>query len=128
MTPERWQEVKDLYHAVLEAAPSSRGVLLDSADSEVRREVETLLSAASGSGFLDLNVLSAAGPLLDAWAETAMNPPDERALIGRTLGHYLIEKKLDQGGMGAVYRATDTHLDRPVAIKVLLADALADDD
>ena len=43
-----------------------------------------------------------------------------------SLGHYRIESKLGQGGMGVVYRAYDTHLNRPVAIKTLTAEALAD--
>jgi hypothetical protein len=46
MTPERWQQVSELYHAVLEAEPSRRAVLLESADPEVRREVEALLSSS----------------------------------------------------------------------------------
>ena len=47
-------------------------------------------------------------------------------MIGQTLGHYKIEAKLGEGGMGVVYRALDSHLERLVAIKVLRPEAMSD--
>src|SRR5262249_26470910 len=50
-----------------------------------------------------------------------------RAMIGQTLGHYRILAKLGVGGMGVVYRASDTMLQRPAAVKVIEGPAGADE-
>ena len=49
-------------------------------------------------------------------------------MIGATLGHYLVLSRIGAGGMGEVYRATDTKLGRDVALKVLPAAMSADAD
>jgi serine/threonine protein kinase len=47
-------------------------------------------------------------------------------MIGRTIVHYQVVGKLDEGGMGVVYKARDLHLDRFLALKLLPPERVAD--
>ncbi|MEO8052631.1 MAG: protein kinase, partial [Acidobacteriota bacterium] len=87
-------------------------------DVDLRREVESLLAQSSHDGALDR-------PAIDG-AQSLLEPRVALIAAGTLLGPYRVEGPLGAGGMGEVYRAKDTKLDRKVAIKVLPA-ALAQD-
>ena len=106
MTPERWQQIRDVLEKALELTPEQRSAFLEracSSDPSLRQEVETLLASGPDvrSSFLQSSML-----------RVTLMP-------GAKLGDYEVKSQLGSGGMGEVYRARDSRLGRDVAIKVL---------
>ena len=114
MTPERWQEVKRLFDAVLERGPAERQQFLETScgsDAALRAEVTALLDALADAG---------------SRFETPVVTTDP--LLNRQLGPYRILRRLGTGGMGAVYLAAraDDQFRRLVAVKAIRPELLDD--
>ena len=115
MDSERWHSLDRLLEEVLSRNPDERNSILDErcgSDKELRSRIDALLAAHDAAGgFMEDPPTDAAFALLESTSRSAFIP--------RVIASYEILSRIGSGGMGEVYLAKDTRLERRVAIKLL---------
>src|SRR6266498_4292752 len=123
MPDSHWENLQQIFHAAIALAPHERADYLNEAcsgDLSLRQAVESLLkSHEETDNFVDT-------PAFQAAAEMLVDRLEFRP--GDIVAHYKLLSLLGEGGMGKVYLALDTKLDRKVGLKFLPAELAANQD
>jgi serine/threonine protein kinase len=126
LNPERWQEISRIFNRAISLDGTARAAYVEEkcgTDNDLRAEVEKLIEShdhAEGDNFIG-------GLAVEDVAEHFSEGEEAHALQkGQHFGEYLILDHIGSGGMGEVYLARDSRLDRIVAVKILFADVAAD--
>ena len=128
MTPERWQQISRIFKSAISLDVDARAAYVADqcgGDESLRSEVEKLIGAhdqATAENFIG-------GRAAEDGAVLIIDESEEqqpRLTKGQQLGSYVILDRLGAGGMGEVYLAQDSRLERTVALKVLSSDISAD--
>ena len=124
MSPERWQQVKQIFQSAIERAPSERDGFISEAcagDLALRSEVESLISSHDKSGD------SIEGIAVEAATELLVNDRGG-IIVGKQIGRYEVLSRIGRGGMGEVFLAQDSSLGRKVALKLLRGEFTRNED
>ena len=130
MNPERWQQISRIFKSAISLDPEARNAYVAGqcgSDESLRAEVDKLIAShqqASEQNFIGGMAAEAAAPLLVV--ENDVGPTQRTLSNGQQFGAYVILNALGAGGMGEVYLARDTRLDRTVALKILPPDISTD--
>ncbi len=129
MTPERWQQISRIFKSAILLDNEARAAYVASQcgrDDSLRVEVEKQIDShgkADADEFMNGMAAEAATPLL---TDDEIGPRQDILNKGQQFGSYIILDSLGSGGMGEVYLARDTRLDRTIALKVLSPDISQD--
>ena len=117
MAYENWQKVREVFDAALRQEPADRQNYLNEAcgdDKALLMEVESLFSSlAKSDEFLETPAVAHVADIIES--------PKKPLAPGTRFGHYELIRQIGIGGMGEVFLASDTGLERRVALKFLPA-------
>ena len=126
MNPQRWQQISRIFNHAISLDGAARSAYVKEkcgADDDLKAEVERLIESHQSAENRDF----IGGLAVEDLAEQFTEGEEKHALHkGQQFGSYLILDHLGSGGMGDVYLANDSRLDRTVALKILAADVSAD--
>ena len=124
MADAKWQKVREIFDSALRHKPDERRRFVNEVcgeDKTLLAEVESLLSSLdSAESFMETPAVAKVAGMIEA---------DKKTLeAGKCFGHYEIIEQIGAGGMGVVYLAKDTRLERKTAIKILPGNVAQDEE
>jgi serine/threonine-protein kinase len=124
MADAQWQKVREIFDSALRRKPDERRRFVTEVcgeDKTLLAEVESLLSSHDGAeSFMETPAVAEVAHMIEIGTK--------KLGAGKRFGHYEILKQIGAGGMGEVYLAEDTRLERKTAIKILRGNVAQDEE